>query len=391
MLRRSIAYRLHEMVAVVMALVALMALVPGVAANEGLEVSTPYPAVAVAPGSKVSFELTVTSVRSADIKLELGGVPTGWKASLIGGGFVVDGLAVTPEKEGTARLDVSVPADAVASTQTLRVTATGGGAADVLSVSIRVDEAAAGDIILTTSTPALTGSSDAEFSFDLDFRNDTAQDVTVSVAAAGDIGWDVSAKITGETQAASTVVTAGSSKGIQVSAKAPGGAAAGVYPITVTASAGDRTTSADLQVEITGSYSVELTTPNDVLSASGSAGSPTSQVFEIVNTGTAAITGLTLSATPPSGWTVTFEPDSLASVGPRATGTITATITPSGEAVAGDYVVTFSSKAAEPGTDARAQIRFTVETSPLWAIVGLGIIVLILAGLFFVFRVYGRR
>jgi hypothetical protein len=34
---------------------------------------------------------------------------------------------------------------------------------------------------------------------------------------------------------------------------------------------------------------------------------------------------------------------------------------------------------------------FTVNTSPIWAFVGIGVIVLILAGLFYVFRTYGRR
>ena len=69
---------------------------------------------------------------------------------------------------------------------------------------------------------------------------------------------------------------------------------------------------------------------------------------------------------------------------------MTATITPSGEAVAGDYVVSFRSSSAE-GASASASVRFTVETSPIWALVGLGLIVLILGGLFYVFRTYGRR
>ena len=38
-----------------------------------------------------------------------------------------------------------------------------------------------------------------------------------------------------------------------------------------------------------------------------------------------------------------------------------------------------------------AQIRFTVETSPIWALVGIALIALILGGLFYVFRTYGRR
>jgi uncharacterized membrane protein len=134
-----------------------------------------------------------------------------------------------------------------------------------------------------------------------------------------------------------------------------------------------------------------LSTPNDLLSASGSAGGATTQVFEIANTGTAPLTEVTLTATPPTGWDVTFDPASVTSIDPQQTGTVTATITPSSEAVAGDYVVSFSAGAAEGGADASAQIRFTVETSPIWALVGIGIIVLILGGLFYVFRTYGRR
>jgi uncharacterized membrane protein len=134
-----------------------------------------------------------------------------------------------------------------------------------------------------------------------------------------------------------------------------------------------------------------LSTPNDLLSASGTAGGATSMTFEIANTGTAPITEVALTATPPSGWEVTFDPPTLPSVDPQATGTITATVTPSSEAVAGDYVISFSAAAAEGGADASAQIRFTVETSPIWALVGLGIIALILGGLFYVFRTYGRR
>ena len=53
--------------------------------------------------------------------------------------------------------------------------------------------------------------------------------------------------------------------------------------------------------------------------------------------------------------------------------------------------MSFEASAAEDGAEGSAQIRFTVETSPLWALVGLGIIVLILGGLFYVFRTYGRR
>jgi uncharacterized membrane protein len=388
----SVARRVRVASALISASVVLSLLAAGpVAADDGLEITTPFPAVAVAPGSKVSFDLTVTSVRTADVALDLAGVPEGWTASLLGGGNVVDGIAVGPDTDGEVRLDVDVPAEATETTGEIRVTGRGGGATDVLTVRVRVDAAAAGDISLTTSTPALTGAADASFTFDLQFSNDTAQDVTLSVAAVGQPGWTVTPTLTGETNAASTVVEAGATQAITVAATAPDGVDAATYPIQVTATAGDRQVTQDLTIEVTGSYTLTLSTPNDVLSASGSAGSATSQQFEITNTGTAPITGVGLTASAPTNWEVTFQPESVPTIAPGATETITASITPSGEAVAGDYVVTFTAEAAETSATDEAQVRFTVETSPLWALIGLGLIVLILAGLAYVFRTYGRR
>lgn len=388
---RRVALRARMAVALTFASLLLSTMVPVVAADDGLHVTTPYPAVAVAPGDSVSFDLTVTSTRTATVALSLSGVPTDWSASLLGGGNVVEGVSVNPDEDGTVRLDVDVPATASAGSATIRVTASDGTATDVLPVRIRVDAEAAGDISLTTTTPSLTGSTDASFSFDLQFRNDTAQDVTLSVAATGEAGWDVSATLTGETQAASTVVEAGSTQGVTVAVTAPADAAAGTYPIQVEARAGERSVTADLAVEITGSYSMTLSTPDSRLSTSGSAGAPTTMTFEVTNTGTAPLTEVTVSATPPTGWDVTFDPESVPTIAPNETATVTATVTPSGEAVAGDYVVSFSASAEEDAATSTAAVRFTVETSPLWALIGLGLIVLIIGGLLYVFRTYGRR
>ena len=389
-MRRTFARPVRATTALVIATLALWTIIPGVSADGGLEVTTPYPSVAVAPGTKVSFDLTVSSARSANVALALSGVPSGWTASILGGGFVVDSLSVTSAKDGAVRLDVSVPADAAAGTSTMRVTARGGGAEDVLPIAIRVNAAAAGDISLTTSTPTLTGASDAKFTFNLEFKNDTAQDVTVSATASvtDHPDWEVKAEIAGQEQAASTVVTAGSTTSINVTATPPEAAPAGDYAVHVEVKAGSQTIPGDFGVTLTGSYSMTFKTPNDLLSAHGGAGSPTQQQFVITNTGTATLENVALTATPPSGWKIDFDKPTV-NVPVDEPVTVIATITPSGEAVAGDYVVTFTAK-NDQSTET-AQVRFTVETSPLWALIGIGIIAAILAGLFYVFRTYGRR
>ena len=367
------------------------AVAPAAMAAGGLSLTTPYPAVVVAPGSKVSFDLTVASTQSAkNVALKVAGAPTGWTATLHGGGFVVDGVSVGANKDATVRLDVSVPGDAADGSHNLIVTASDGAASDNLAITVRVAAGAAGDITMTTPSQTLTGASDATFSFPLTLQNDSAQDVTVSATATGPTpDWTVTAKLATSEQAASTIVKAGSSTGINVNATAPADAPAGQYPIHVTATAGSKTIEADLGIEITGTYKLTLSTPGDVLSGHGSAGSGTQQQFIITNTGTAPLTNVKPTAAAPTGWTVTFDKPTIDSIDPKGTATVTATIKPSGEAVAGDYVVTVTT--ANEQATADAQIRFTVETSPIWALIGIGVIVAILAGLFYVFRTYGRR
>ena len=170
---------------------------------------------------------------------------------------------------------MDVPAEAPAGTSTLRVTARGGGAQDVLPIAIRVNAEAAGDITLTTSTPTLTGASDATFTFDLQYQNDTAQDVTVSVAATGPAGLGRHGQP--ERRGAGRLDGRRGRRHARTSPSPRTPARTSRPGRTRSRSrrrAGDRTVSADLGIEVTGSYSMTLSTPNDLLSASGSAGSP---------------------------------------------------------------------------------------------------------------------
>jgi len=68
---------------------------------------------------------------------------------------------------------------------------------------------------------------------------------------------------------------------------------------------------------------------------------------------------------------------------------VTAHIKPSADAIAGDYVVTLRS--TSPAASATADIRVTIETSLLWGAVGVALIALVLIGLWWTFRRFGRR
>jgi uncharacterized membrane protein len=359
-----------------------------VLAADTLTLTTPYPAVVVGPGSKVSFDLSVKTSPAARVDLSVSGAPSGWTATLFGGGFVIDAVQTNGTDAATARLDVTVPSGATGSAR-IDVRAGALGQTVDLPLDIRIEAQAAGDVTLTTDVPSQRGSASSSFTFNLTLNNGTAQDLTFAATAQGPDGWTTDATLTGQAQAASAIVKAGNSAGITVTAKPPSNVAAAAYQVGVTVNAGSKQVQAALEVDITGSYSLTMSTPNQVLSTSGSSGSVTEQQLTITNGGTAPVTNVNVSGSGATNWTITFDQPTIASIAPGATSTVTAKISPSSDAIAGDYQLTFSASGDQ--ANATESIRFTVETSLQWALVGILLVIAVGVGLWWVFRRYGRR
>jgi uncharacterized membrane protein len=393
--RKSVARELHirrRLLAAIVAGAAVLSTGLGlapVALGASLAISTPYPAVSVEPGNTASFDLAVTSDPKRRVNLRVTGVPDGWSASIRGGGFVIDGVVAGPSSPPEVKLDVDVPGDASNGVSRIVVHATTGSDSADLALDLRVSSAAGGSVSLESEFPQLRGAATASFSFNLDLKNDTPRDLTFNLTTQGPEGWDVTATPSGQTQAASAPVNAGASSTIAVSAKPPQDVPAGTYPLHVTATSGSQTAEIDLQVEITGNYTIDVSTPNDVLSNRGTAGAEIRQEIDITNSGTAPLEGLTLNATAPTDWKVTFDPATPDAIAPGGSAKVTAIIVPSGNAITGDYQtkITVSNDQANDSVE----LRTTIETSQIWALVGIALIVLVLGGLFWVFRTYGRR
>ena len=88
-------------------------------------------------------------------------------------------------------------------------------------------------------------------------------------------GWTVTTQVSTESQAASAIVKAGATTPVTVTATAPQNVEAGVYPIAVDVTSGSHSAHADLSAEVTGTYTLKLTTPDGVLSTPATAGSVT--------------------------------------------------------------------------------------------------------------------
>ena len=364
-------------------------LAAAVTAN-GLTVTTPFPSVVAEPGNTATFKLTLSVETAGDVKLAVQGAPDGWTTRFNGAGLNIESAFVDKGKPVDVDLDVVIPDTATDGTNALRVVATEGSSVVTLPLQVRVEAAAGGDVTLTSDFPELRGPASTSFTFNLTLKNGTGTDETFALDAQGaDPSWTVSAKPAGESQAVSTVVKAGSSASVTATAQAPDGTAAGTYPFTVTAAGGGKTAQLQLSIVITGSFTVDVSTPDQVLSTTANAGSPTDFVIRVTNNGTAPITQVTPSATQPTGWTVTFTPATVDSIDAGAYSDITAKIAPTSDAITGDYNVVMTAKAAE--ASGTTTIRVKVETPAYWWIAGLLLIVAVFAGLYWVFRTYGRR
>lgn len=355
---------------------------------ESIGISTPYPSVAVEAGDQASFALSLVAPQPTPMTLEATGLPEGWTGVFRGGGFEIDGVTAGPEAPELS-LDVGVPVDAAEGTYDIGVSASGGGASLSLALQIRVSAQAGGEVTLTPDFPGLRVPTGETASFSVELRNDTPSDLEFELSSSGPAGWEVTAEPATEPQATTMQVEAGSTAQITVDATAPAGVESGQYPVSVQASSPDTEVQADMIVEIVGSFSLELGTPDQRLSTEVSSDGSTDIILVVTNSGTAPISNVELSATAPSNWDVTFAEQVVPQLAAGESANVTATVTPSDQAIAGDYVITFRADSAE--ANSTVDIRTTVNPSAIWGFVGVALIVLVLVGLAWVFRRFGRR
>jgi uncharacterized membrane protein len=353
-----------------------------------LTVSTPFPSVAVEPGDQVSYELTVSAPAQAAVALTVDGVPEGWTAAFRGGGFEVDSVTAGPGLAPELTFDVTVPTTAAEGDYPMTINAAGGDQSVALDIAVRVSAQAGGEVTLTPNFPGLRTPAGEEVTFDVELSNGTPSDLEFELTPSAPAGWDVTAELSGQAQASVVQVEAGGTETINVAVTPPITAEATQYPVTLAATAPGSTVETEMIVEVTGSYSLEMSTADQRLNAEVTVGSSSDFQIILTNTGTADLDVVTVGVTPPTGWEVAFDNQEVA-VPAGETVPVTATITPSEEAVAGDYVISFT--ATHEQADAEMEIRTTVNPSAIWGIVGIAVIALTLAGLAWVFRRFGRR
>ena len=362
---------------------------PVAVAAATFNLTTPYPAVTIQSGNTVTFTLDVAVPTPERVDLAVSGTPSGWTANLRGGGNIVNAVFAGGSTAATVDLSVTVPQAATPGSQTLTVTATSGQGTRKLPIEVTVLGATGGAITLTSAFPQLSGAPSSTFTYSVTLANTGTQKQTYTLQGQGPDGWTVSVHPSSNAQALTDTVDGGGTDTLSVTAQPPSTVAAGAYPLQVTVSSGGQSANAALEADVTGAPAVTLGTSNQVLNAQVTAGSTGTVSLVLTNSGSTVLQNVAVTAAAPTGWTTTFAPATIATIQPGSAATLTATVRPSSDALAGDYAVTFTATAGT--ATANVDIRTTVQTSPLWGFIGLALIALVIIGLGWVFRRFGRR
>jgi uncharacterized membrane protein len=360
------------------------------AQQAGLLLTTPYPSVAVQPGSSVEFDLDVVAPQPEMVTMRVE-PPSGWTATLRGGGFVINAITAEPSDDDTeAALEVAVPPDAPAGSYPVLVHATGASTNATLSLELVVRTEVDTGVAVTADFPSLRGEPASTFTYTLTIANKTPAEQTFTFVPTGPQGWEVTASPTAQEQANTVTIEAGADAQVRVEATPPQTAAQGEYPIAVeVTSAAGGSGRIELTAEVTGTPQLELTTADQRLNASGEANKVTRVPLIVANSGTAELADVKLASTAPEGWEVSFEPAQLDEVKPNETAQVLAVIKPAKGAVAGDYMIT--TRASADSNSANVELRYSVEGSRWLGVAGIAAIVAAVAVLGLAFWRFGRR
>lgn len=375
-----------------------VALIPAAHAAEtphdikGLYLMTDYPAVTVRPGttSNIPLRLQNYGLGPERYQLSISGVPSGWTATLLGGGQPVAAAMPAPDASVALQLRLDVPANADLSEQKLTVKAEGQGNQATLPLNVALARELPAKLTVTSKLPSLRGSPKSNFEYTLNIKNDSGRNLVASFAAEAPANFETSfTEAYGSQELSSIPIDAGQSKDIKLKVRPPSTIDAGHFPVHVTVSAEDASAKTDLALDVVGEPQLQVAGRDGLLSARAVAAQQSSIPIVVTNTGTAPADNITLAATAPSGWKVTFEPATIDRIVPGKDAEVQALVTPSDKSLAGDYMTTV--RATSRGENASSQFRITVATSTEWGMAGAGVIGIALLLMLGAVARFGRR
>ncbi len=358
-----------------------------------------YPGVEVPLDENVSMDIIFHNKgkRDENMSVRVVEIPDGWKAKIKSYRYTVTGIHVPGGEDKSLTFDAE-PGKAVKSGEyRFRIEAQTEDGKFKMDQSILVIVSGAAEtsdedrgVKLTTSYPVIRGPSDGTFEFSVDVDSKLDKDAIFDLFANGPKGWDINFKPAYESKYITSLrLKSNQNQSIAVEVKPALMADAGEYPINIRVSSGEAKGEVQLAVVLTGTYDLEVGTPSGLLSLDARQGKPANMSFYVKNTGSATNQGIKFLSFKPENWEVEFKPESIDIIEPGDLKQVELIITPYEEALVGDYSINVNvegEKASEI-----IEFRTTVKASAAWGWIGIGIIVVVIAGLFGIFRWLGRR
>jgi uncharacterized membrane protein len=354
---------------------------------QGVTLYTPYTKISVPPGESITYDIDVINNGAAVINAPfyVSGLPKSWTHTAKSGGWSVEQVSVLPKEKKTINLVVQVPLQVNKGTYHFMVSAAGVGH---LPLTVVVSQQGTFKTEFTTTQPNTEGAANSVFTYTATLRNGTSADQVYTLNANVAPGWNVTFKADYK-QVSSVTVEANKSKDITIEVDPPDETPAGHYKIPVVAATGETSATLALDMGVTGSYALQLSTPTGLLSTKTTAGDEKKVELTVRNTGTAAVKGINLQATAPSNWEISFDPQKIDNLEAGATVSVFATIKADKHALPGDYMANLEAKNA--AVSSKADLRVSVETSLVSGWLGLLIIAVAIGGVYYLIRKYGRR
>lgn len=364
-----------------------MVLASNIALAQSLQLYTTYPKISVSPGEVVDYnvELINNSSVTRNGRISLQNLPKGWDYEMKSGNYTAEEISVLPKERKSLTLKVIVPSKTEKGQYRFNLVAQGES-----SLPLTIDVATAGSSSSEFNSPQtnMEGSAKSTFTFNASLLNRSSDAQVYRLGANLQAGWGVTFKVDGK-QVSSVNIEGNQRKDILIEVLPPENVKKGTYTIPLFAQSPLNQSDLSLEVVVTGSYELQLTTPEGLLSTTATANRNKSIQFLIKNTGSSDLNQVNLNASAPSQWEAHFEPSRISSLKAGESQTVTAIIKPAKKAVAGDYQITLNAKNNE--TSDSVKFRVTVETSLLWGWVGILIIALAIALVYLLIRRYGRR
>jgi len=364
--------------------------------GQGIILYTPYTSRSVTPGKNLNYKVEVINRTNSiqDVSFSVRGLPSSWEPTFAAGTTPVQQIAIKPKTLGKENsqnitLKLEIPLKIKKGVYHFKLIGkTDSGKQFVLPLKVDVTKQGIFKTELQVDQANMEGYSDSNFNYNFTLKNQTASKQNYALTADSPRGWDIRFRVSGD-YVTSVNLGSNESKSIYVKVTPPKNAKADKYKLKIKATSGSTSDQVPIEAVIKGKYDLSLTTPTGRLSTEVTAGSKKDVKLSLKNTGTVALHDVKLSSSAPADWNVEFDANQIPKLSPGATTTVVATIQASDKAIAGDYQLKINAKTPEAADN--AAFRVTVNKSVAWGSVGILIIILVVGGIGYLFKQYGRR